>query len=288
MATMTSVPDYAPKFDDQPADFESPPVNEVYLSIQTKGAVFPSADFGVLAKIFAVRFPKLNVQPKLDRLVEGKPVTEAPTITFELVNNPGQRFWLISSDDTRVIQVQEDRFVYNWRRRGVDPEYPRYHIIRTEFEREIRALLSELQLGDSDLADFCEVSYTNHINVPGSEDPRASIHRIFRHFGAIDLGLSKVTLEESSFVWTFAVKNEQDEFVGRMRIIAGPAFKTSTGKFIIQNQISFRGRPANASLSSALEFCDRGHFAIVTAFDRITTPEMHAIWGKRNANNSAD
>jgi len=266
--------------DDQPVNYDRPPVNEVYISIQTKGKVFPDADFGLLLKVFSEAYPKVNVQPRLDRIVEDK-TAPIPSLTLELVPGVSQRFWLISQDDTRVIQVQDDRFIHNWRRREMEHGYPRYKSIRQEFESALTRLLAELKVQPTDLVDFCEISYVNHIGIPGVDDVRSHIHRIFTHVDDVDLNLAKLSLEESSFAWTFSVHDERDAFMGRMRIVTSPAFVTSSRKFIFQNQITFRGRPPTPSLDAALRFCDRGHYCIVSAFDQVTTDEMHQLWGRR-------
>lgn len=263
----------------QPVSYAAPPVSEVYISLQTSKKVFPAGDFGLLLGVFGSQFTKLTAHPRIDRMDEAAPDSQ-PTVRFEMLTDLGQRFWLVSEDDSRVFQVQDDRVVYNWRRRP-GGEYPRYRTIRGEFEKALAKLLGKLEVGTDDLVDFCEVSYTNQISIPGVDDPRPMLHRVFKHFKEVDLGLENLPLEETGFAWAFQIRDPQsDAFLGRMRIATNPAILRPEKRFILQTVLTFRGKPAGSSLNSALEFCDRGRIAIVSAFDRITTEEMHAAWGK--------
>jgi len=265
---------------DQPVSFKKPPVNEVYISLQTKQPSFPADNFGELVKVFGTQYPKLNAHPKLDRNAE---LAEPGILSLqlEMITNLGQRFWLISEDDTRVLQIQDDRFVLNWRRRKQEAEYPRYKTIRQEFESALSKIVAARNLDANDLIDFCEVSYTNHIELPDGEDPRGQMHRIFRHLRPIDLGMSDLALEESAFSMGFRITDAQGGFMGRMRLNVTPAILRKEKRVITQAQLAYRGKPASASVESALAFCDAGHLAIVSAFDRLTTDEMHKYWGKK-------
>jgi uncharacterized protein (TIGR04255 family) len=259
--------------------FEKPPVDEVYVAMQTKHPVFSSDNFGELVQIFGTQYPKLNTQPALERSSEREEVGPV-TVQFELVANVGQRFWLISQDDTRVLQIQQDRVVYNWRHRE-GAIYPRYHKIRGEFAKALGKLVKAKNLDPADLFDFCEVSYTNHIELPDGLDPRGQMHRIFKHVQPIDVVADRLSIEESSFGMTLRILDEAGKFIGRMRVVTQPVIRRSDKRFLLKSVLTYRGMPASPSLDSAWAFCDAGHLAIVTTFKAITTPEMHKFWGEQ-------
>jgi uncharacterized protein (TIGR04255 family) len=61
----------------------------------------------------------------------------------------GQRIWLVSADDQFVVQLQADRFYFNWRKRG--PAYPRFR------DRGERHGLATKGLEEFDrFANFCK------------------------------------------------------------------------------------------------------------------------------------
>ena len=265
--------------DDQPVNFERPPVHEVYISVQSKESVFPGSDFGALVSVFGVQYPKLNTHPKLERMREFPPGA-GMAIQLEMLSELGQRFWLISPDETRVLQVQDDRLTLNWRLRD-GGEYPRYRSIRSEFEEALMKLLTARGIDGDDLVDLCEVSYINHIELPDGADPRRQVERAFRNMQRVDIDVEGLSLEEVQFRMSYAVVDSEGEFQGRMRVSAIPAVLTKERRPILQVHLAFRGKPSAPDVRSALDFCDRGHIAIVTTFERITTPEMHALWGKQ-------
>ena len=73
------------------------------------------------------------------------------------------RLQIIHADDDRVIQVQNTRFLYNWRKRS--DTYPRYENIYTEYARNLelfRTFLKTANLGDISPNQW-EITYINHI-----------------------------------------------------------------------------------------------------------------------------
>ena len=62
------------------------------------------------------------------------PIIDNPE--FELVSDlPLPRVWLTSGDNARLIQLQQDRLLFNWRDSGDGTPYIRFPSIRQEFER---------------------------------------------------------------------------------------------------------------------------------------------------------
>lgn len=60
--------------------------------------------------------------------VHGPLVDQATQEQFEIsLGPPLIRTWLVSGDDTRLVQLQNDRFFTNWRRRRETDAYPRFH-----------------------------------------------------------------------------------------------------------------------------------------------------------------
>ena len=139
--------------------FEKPPVVETVLGVE-----FPPIQgwgvqhFGLLWSRIRERFPKFEQQAPII------PVSSVPAIQFQL-GSPPVRGWYIDRSETRVMQVQFDRFNYNWRERPGNERYPLYATLRPEFEAEWMHFLRFLQ--ENDLAvptpTQASVTYINHI-----------------------------------------------------------------------------------------------------------------------------
>ena len=59
-----------------------------------------------------------------------------PQVTLGPVAHLPVRRWFIHKSETRLLQVQNDRFIHNWRKVGPADEYPHYETIRPIFLTE--------------------------------------------------------------------------------------------------------------------------------------------------------
>jgi uncharacterized protein (TIGR04255 family) len=109
-------------------EFDKPPVVETVLSVQFDPlSLVKTAHLGLLWQEYKDGFPKTEERPPLDLVREQFP--EAPIVRFglrvqALENSPAPRFWFINERGNEMIQVQNGRFVKNWRKEGEGEQYP--------------------------------------------------------------------------------------------------------------------------------------------------------------------
>lgn len=267
--------------------FASPPVNEVYLSVQFASAV---ADEAVTLADFwpklRTAFPGLERQPALPRLDERFDAPSAspfPTIPFPFSGaQPPLRYWFTSTDATRLIQVQPDRFWFNWRRVRETDEYPRYHALRPEFQSASSALLESLPEDRRAGAaiDMCEVGYINHVDARGEINPNSHLplHRIFSFIGEPPAE-ALVPVEDMQFQLRSVIRGGDGTPLGRTYLNVVPAFRAADRMPIYVIELTVRGKPSGTTLSDALSFLDRGRALIVKTFRDTTSDEFHDKWG---------
>src|SRR5437879_3366164 len=112
-------------------DFENPPVLEVVCGVQFPAiAGLQTRHFGEFWDQCKQDFPLTHDAPPIPIVVD-----EAPSVEF-LSLPPLRRMMMISTDNSYVVQVQEDRFNLNWRKSSPDQQYPRFENIFKRF-REI-------------------------------------------------------------------------------------------------------------------------------------------------------
>ena len=73
--------------------------------------------------------------------------------------------WFLTEDGTQLIQIQRDRFAFNWRMLDTDRQYPHYAQVRDDFVRQLEKFfefLREEGLEDPN-PDQVELTYVNHI-----------------------------------------------------------------------------------------------------------------------------
>lgn len=266
--------------------FERPPVNEVVLSVQLSGVAID--EVGVLADYWpSIRadFPQHQKQPPLPPVVEdfSPPGVQGPSVGIEFFQGtPPSRYWFSSADDTRLVQVQPDRFAYNWRQISGNESYPRYRELRPEFEARYGAFLDAVAGGvDAPVPEWCEITYINHVEAKGEV---AGVHgplsRILRALNPEVTSPTLPVIEDTHVQQRFRILDETTgDPIGRFYLTAIPAFRAADAAPIYVITLIARGRPADESMEGVLAFFDRGRSLIVNGFRESTTDEMHELWG---------
>ena len=262
-------------------DFTNPPIIEVALSVLYESLPALSAGhIGTLWSEFRDEFPVTEDQPPLSFPIEQPALVDReprPEMTAEF---PKPRTWFLNASGTELIQVQHDRFAYNWRKREPSGAYPRYPKVRENFERHLRVF--KQFLSDSDLGTMtprqCEVSYVNHFVEEGGLDQGrvADYVSLWQDLGDSSGLIAKP--ERVAFDTSYAMSDAGGRFLGRLRLSLRPATLKANGWSILVLTLTARGNLLTQGDGGVLGFLDVGREWIVRAFTEVTTPRMHAAW----------
>lgn len=107
-------------------DYNRPPIDEVAISVQ-----FPPIDDFAETNIreywreeVQQDYPIAERQPRLEGPIESPdPAPTASVLQVPIGIVPQGRMWLISESDDFLIQIQNTRFIQNWRRRKAAYEH---------------------------------------------------------------------------------------------------------------------------------------------------------------------
>lgn len=264
--------------------FQQPPVVEVAIAVQFEelsGLTGPM--IGLLWQRFRDRLPQLEVHAPRPTRFERFVVPDEPEsdVTLELSEMPPSPLvWFVSSDDSELVQIQNNRLVFNWRHRG--DAYPRYEYVRASFAEHLETLCSflrEATLGDI-VPNQWELSYINHIS---GGDTVLNHYELGNVIPSWTHGQSDDFLPNPEDV-TLRVRYrivENDKPIGRLHISAIPKFTLPEKDPIIALQLIARGEPVNVTdPGDVLPFFDLGHEWIVRGFASITSSKMHEQWGR--------
>lgn len=262
--------------------FRKPPVIETVLGVQ-----FPPIDgwgivhFGLLAQQWRDRFTSTETHPRLAQSFESFGTLQSqsePDIHVLTGQNVADhiRFWLVSADSHEVIQVQSDRFIYNWRKGDSDAEYPRYEsFVLPQFQRwwtAFTAFLDEQRL-PTPKVNQCEVTYVNHIFEGHGWNPPGNWHEIFSY------------MQESGSKFLPRPESQSDnlnfaflEHDGRLRVNISTAVRNRDGRRVIVMQLTAKGKPKSSEQADIVRWFNVGREWIVRGFADLTTPRMHQIW----------
>lgn len=262
--------------------FSMPPVIETVLGVEFDrlenwGVPF----FGLFWATVRDRFPKYAVKPPLDSQIEGfdkpKPLT-GPRLQF--LTEPEVRCWFIDTDDRALIQVQNNRFTYNWRKTDTSDEYPHYNDnIRPAFEstwHDFVEFVQAQQLGQISVAQ-CEVSYINHIEVGQGWNAAEDLPNVFPCWAGKGSGEFLPAPESASIDVSYRMPDNQ----GRLRVSVKPAVRNQDGREIIQLTLTARGRPSGTGERDVMAWMDLGREWVVRGFTDFTSPSMHMLWKRK-------
>ena len=187
-----------------------------------------------------------------------------------MVNEPG----------TEVLQIQEDRFGYSWRKLRPDHEYPRYVNIRENFERELAGFqnfLSKEGLGTLSPVQ-CEVTYVNVILSEGVWDSHSDLGKI------IPSATPRLTEgflpppEQVRYASQYIISGEGGVPRGRLYVSAEPGYLLDDERLMYLMKLTVRGAPQGHGSDGIIETMDLGHEWIVQGFATLTSGEMHRAW----------
>lgn len=191
---------------------------------------------------------------------------------------PPPRVWLESGDGNRLIQVQRDRFLHNWKKERDTDIYPHYDHVIGNFRTclaTFEEFLEDRKFEKIDPIQY-ELTYINHILKGEGWDIPDDIGNIFPDFSR--------RKSEKRFLPSPETINWQTSFVfperaGRLRVSIRLGERKSDRLPIILLELTARGIGADRSRSSMWSWFDMAHEWIVCGFTDLTAENMHKnLW----------
>jgi uncharacterized protein (TIGR04255 family) len=259
-----------------------PPVDEVALSIQFPPIPgFNVQHFGMYWQRVRNEYPRFEVRPPITNLVEQfAPTAVGRQIGFALVDVPEIRGWYLDQTGNRLIQVQRDRFVHNWRKLTGNEAYPRYPSLRETLEKEWHRFCEFLK--DEKLeqpkANQCEVLYVNNIEYEKGWSGYGELDRVV---ATLATPKSKNRFLPAPERVTMQVVYRLEDSAGRLHVQFNPVIRARDGKEVLQMSLTARGAPKSSSDEDVFAWLDLGRKWVVRGFADFTTSEMHTVWGKQ-------
>jgi uncharacterized protein (TIGR04255 family) len=265
-------------------DFDNPPIVETVLSTQFDTlAAMHSVHFGLFWQRVREEFPNAEEHTPLPPIVE-QPGDAAP-LAVHLRFDPQEklslpRLWLLNKSGSEIMQIQNDRFIKNWRKGPANADYPHYTpVLKPAFERhfqEFGTFAAEQALGPIKITQ-CEVTYVSHIVSGEGWSQRDEIEKIFTFWKQPSTDESYPgKAEDLACRVRFPIFGPRGEWIGRLHVEVQPAINIADNKPMYAMNLTARGM-----YGSGIEFFDIGRRVIVKSFEHLTTEHMHTVWRKR-------
>ncbi len=187
------------------------------------------------------------------------------------------RTWFLNESGNRVIQVQQDMFLHNWRKTAADDKYPDFEDVRDSFVKQwadFQAFLAEHSM--KTVPDQCQLTYVNQAAKGDGWERPADWARLFTTFRWQPK--SPFLPEPECVGWFFTWPLEGSR--GRLYLELTPA-ATKDNQPILRWEFTARGQPAEATDEGLVTWYELAHRWIVTAFADLNTEDADALWERQ-------
>ncbi|MEQ9588019.1 MAG: TIGR04255 family protein [Parvibaculaceae bacterium] len=264
--------------------YGKPPVVETVVGVQfTPIAGWTVAHFGLYWNAIRDSFPKFECRPAIESQVESFEPPSAPAgprfrLTDAAASSRG--LYLDSVDGQVLIQVQADRFLFNWRKGESEADYPRYtEYVQPEFEKHFlgfRDFLTSEGLEPPSVKQ-CDVTYLNHIPQGHGWDTDADWHEVFTFMKYDHFEFLPVPAD-GRFNLNFTLPEKK----GRLRVSAHRAVRPHDGAQIVVLDLTARGKPSGNEVADIREFQSQCREWIVRGFTELTSERLHELWQRES------
>jgi uncharacterized protein (TIGR04255 family) len=253
------------------AQYEKPPLIEVASGIQFEPVQgWQTRHIGQFWKEVAEEYPTTEDQPPIFDVSEGGPRLEI------LQMPPLRRTFLISRDQNYVIQLQQSRFLHNWRRVRESDVYPRFGTFFDQFLRTWGLFSDFLTRQNLAIArpNRYELTYVNHIE-QSEVTLAASLQKYVKMFNWSNVKAQFLTPPSAvNMAWTFPLPEKLG--FGQTNLSQGVR---PDGRSVLVFVMSCTG---SASPKLPLnDWFNSTHDWLARAFTELTTDVAHREW-KRN------
>ena len=248
--------------------FKNPPIVEKLMGVE-----FAPLEqwgiplFGLFWQEIREQYPVYQVHPPI------VPRASVPLIDFNAV-----RCLFFHESETKLIQVQNSRFVYNWQKPATYEAYPHHKAIRQEFKDRWLQFIQFLESNgiDKPTVGQCEITYIDHF-VRGREwQDLSELPNLINGWS----GISSDFLPTEPDLILIQTAYSMPDGKGKLILQLQPVTRTEDEKEVLQLQITAIGKPASSEIEDLLTWFDFGREWAVQSFLALTSEKMHEFWGK--------
>jgi uncharacterized protein (TIGR04255 family) len=261
-----------------PVKFDKPPVVEVACGVLfVSPGPISTAHIGAFWNRVKSSFPRVEDAPPLSQIVEqaGQLVTE-----FEWSELPPmRRTWMLSANGSSLIQIQQDRFLFNWKRTLDQDVYPSYDSVIADFERyfsEFMTFLEETGVSRPTCRQY-DLTYINFVPASLGLDKVGPTKILVDHRRA--QVANRFLPEPEAFNWTSSYS--LPEGMGRLHVSAQSAISHTTAERAVRLDMVARGMPKEDSAQAMRKWFDLAHEWITQGFADSTSEELQTDFWKR-------
>jgi uncharacterized protein (TIGR04255 family) len=261
-------------------DFDRPPAVETLLGLHFHPLrQWKTPYFGLFWQEIKRQYPNVQVHPPLTAEEGLRVEVTANQAKIRVSGEVPVRWWYLHKSEKRLIQIQNDSFFQNWRKRGPADPYLHYDELQPAFQdlwRRFRAFLKKHDV-EQPTVTLCEVTYVNHIDRGVGWNSFGDLPNVV---GCWSSGAKGEFLPTPNLV-TFNAVYPFTEKSGHLQVALQPGIREVDKKETLQLTLTARCKPSSSDTRELLRCLDLDRLWVVRGFADMTTPKMHELWGKK-------
>jgi len=262
-------------------DYSQPPVVEVAIGVQFAAmADFSVGHVGLYWATIRDVFSRVEEQAPIAHILEPPQGPPEAALGFQFMDKPDlPRAWFLDPSGCRLIQVQRDRFLHNWRKVNPADEYPRFPSVRDSFFHYwegFNGFLRENNLKPE--PDQCELTYVNHIRRGDGWETMADLEKVFTTFVWRTRSGFLPVPDSARWSLRFILPDAH----GRLHVDVVPVRVPPKNDPVIRFSLTARGRPQGEfSTESMNGWFNMAREWIVRGFADLVDSNTDAIWERK-------
>lgn len=263
-------------------DFERPPVDEVVLNV-----LFHSLDnllaphLGQIWQEFKEDgFVQIEEQPPVNPIVEDFS-GRIPEPELQILRAPElARIWFTCEDRSQILQVQRDRFTFNWCKTPSNQKYPGFSSICDKFEsfyNRFCKIMKDMEIGEVTPFQY-ELTYIDQLKQGNGWNTLNDIGKIYNLF---------IDPQNSDSYWQGAesmvlrTSFPLPDLHSRLHLTIRNRVKMPEVSQTLQTDFTLRGFPDNADCTM-IDWLKSAHEQIQVKFVSLFTENIQTqIWGRK-------
>ena len=265
--------------------FNKPPVVEIVLGVQfnpLRGLT--NSHMGAYWVGLKSEWPVVKntapLEEQFEHFGERGPSLALASLHIQITQDPSSRMVMTHREKNRIIQIQNNRFHFNWTGGHMKEQYPKYDdFVRPAFDEafgDFQRFVAEEELGEI-VPNQWEVTYVNHIpkgSVWNEPDEWAAI---FSTSPTLRTPSSPVRLEGLQAEWHFEIMPQKGRL--HVQMVSGRKKTGEEKEELLVLKLTARGPIDSQSGPTLGEGLDIGHETIVRAFRDLASKKALDCWG---------
>lgn len=263
--------------------FQNPPLIERAISVTFKNLEqFTLGDFGLFWSRIRVDFPVSEAKPLVrqehEEFGEFRPIQQQIQIVPE---ETLPRAFYRNPERGELVQIQSDRFSFNWIKTNTDHAYPHSEAVLKRFFTlldNFTTFVAERQIGEI-VPVQCELTNVNVIPVSDVGEAFPDVATVVR-LPQLSNQYDCIKLESQIAGSKHLLLADDGTPIGRVHSLGQPSLQVETGEKAFRLDIVARGAPTAPSIAGVKAFLERAASAVNAVFLASVTQAGRQFWGE--------